>query len=92
LSTKSAVLAAETEIVLLLTYILLTVPGIYDNMKVIPIAFFIIIKGVIMADFNSLKTESYNEKTANIDKMSAFEIVRCINDEDKTVAFAWKKR
>ncbi len=44
-----------------------------------------------MADFNSLKTESCNEKTANIDKMSALEIVRCINDEDKTVAFAVEK-
>jgi N-acetylmuramic acid 6-phosphate etherase len=44
-----------------------------------------------MADFNNLKTESYNEKTANIDKMSALEIVKCINDEDKTVAFAVEK-
>lgn len=44
-----------------------------------------------MADFNSLKTESYNEKTANIDKMSALEIVKCINEEDKTVAFAVEK-
>lgn len=44
-----------------------------------------------MADFSKLKTESYNEKTANIDKMSALEIVKCINDEDKTVAFAVEK-
>ena len=41
-----------------------------------------------MTDFNSLKTESRNLKSANIDKMSALEIARLINEEDKTVAFA----
>lgn len=41
-----------------------------------------------MTDFNSLKTESRNLKSTNIDKMSALEIARLINEEDKTVAFA----
>ena len=36
-----------------------------------------------MTDFNSLKTESRNLKSANIDKMSALEIARLINEEDK---------
>lgn len=44
-----------------------------------------------MSDFNSLKTESVNKSTADIDKMSALEIVKCMNDEDKTVAFAVEK-
>ena len=44
-----------------------------------------------MSEFNKLQTESTNQKTANIDKMSALEIVRCINEEDKTVAFAVEK-
>ncbi len=44
-----------------------------------------------MADFSKLTTESFNEKTKNIDKMSAIDIARCINDEDKTVAFAVEK-
>ena len=41
-----------------------------------------------MTDFNSLKTESRNLKSADIDKMSALEIAQLINEEDKTVAFA----
>ena len=41
-----------------------------------------------MTDFNSLKTESYNKKSADIDKMSALEIAMLINEEDKTVAYA----
>ncbi|PKM63321.1 MAG: N-acetylmuramic acid 6-phosphate etherase [Firmicutes bacterium HGW-Firmicutes-21] len=41
-----------------------------------------------MSEFNKLRTESTNTNTANIDKMSALEIVKCINDEDKTVAHA----
>jgi len=44
-----------------------------------------------MSDYKNLKTESVNTKTANIDKMSAFDIVKCMNDEDKTVAFAVEK-
>ncbi|HAN21750.1 MAG: N-acetylmuramic acid 6-phosphate etherase [Clostridiales bacterium GWF2_36_10] len=44
-----------------------------------------------MTNFNNLQTESINKNTANIDKMSAIEIVKCINDEDKTVAFAVEK-
>lgn len=41
-----------------------------------------------MTDYKSLSTEGVNEKTENIDKMSAAEIVALINAEDKTVAFA----
>ena len=41
-----------------------------------------------MTDFNTLKTESRNLKSADIDKMSAVEIAQLINEEDKTVAFA----
>ena len=44
-----------------------------------------------MTDFNSLKTESYNKKSADIDKMSALEIAMLINEEDKTVAYAVSK-
>ncbi len=41
-----------------------------------------------MANFDKLTTESYNKNTENIDKMSALEIAKAINDEDKKVAFA----
>ena len=41
-----------------------------------------------MSDFSKLTTESFNEKTANIDKMTALEIAQIINEEDKKVAFA----
>ena len=41
-----------------------------------------------MAEYGTLTTESTNLSSENIDKMSALEIVRCINNEDKTVAFA----
>lgn len=44
-----------------------------------------------MANYSQLTTESYNEKTANIDKMSALEIAQIINDEDKKVAYAVEK-
>ncbi len=44
-----------------------------------------------MSQFNELKTESTNKSTENIDKMNALEIVRCINNEDKTVADAVEK-
>lgn len=44
-----------------------------------------------MAEYTSLQTESINKSTADIDKMSALEIVTCINNEDKTVAFAVEK-
>ncbi len=44
-----------------------------------------------MADFTKLTTESFNERTANIDKMDALEIATIINDEDKKVAFAVEK-
>lgn len=44
-----------------------------------------------MAEYSNLTTESINNNTKNIDKMSALEIARCINDEDKTVAFAVEK-
>ncbi len=41
-----------------------------------------------MTDYSRLTTESYNEKTVSIDKMNSIEIAKCINEEDKTVAFA----
>ncbi len=44
-----------------------------------------------MNDYKSFSTESVNEKSKNIDKMSALEIAKTINDEDKTVAFAVEK-
>ena len=37
------------------------------------------------------KTEMRNEKTMCLDKMSALEIVRAMNEEDKTVAYAVEK-
>ncbi|MBQ8375051.1 MAG: N-acetylmuramic acid 6-phosphate etherase [Clostridia bacterium] len=37
------------------------------------------------------RTEQRNEKSMNIDKMSASEIVKLMNDEDKTVAYAVEK-
>ena len=44
-----------------------------------------------MADYSRLATESRNSATENIDKMSSVEIVKIINDEDKTVAYAVEK-
>ena len=41
-----------------------------------------------MTEYSKLTTESYNNKTKNIDKMSAIEIAKTINEEDKKVAFA----
>jgi N-acetylmuramic acid 6-phosphate etherase len=42
-------------------------------------------------DLKKIGTEYRNQKTMNIDKMSTLEIVKTINDEDKTVAFAVEK-
>ena len=36
-------------------------------------------------------TEQRNSKSMNLDKMSSFEAVKLMNDEDKTVAFAVEK-
>lgn len=44
-----------------------------------------------MSEYAKLTTEGYNEKTKNIDKMSAADIARIINEEDKKVAFAVEK-
>jgi hypothetical protein len=44
-----------------------------------------------MAEFHTLTTEQKNLSSLNIDKMSGAEIARCINEEDKTVAFAVEK-
>lgn len=41
-----------------------------------------------MAEYGTLTTESTNLSSAQIDEMSALEIARCINNEDKTVAYA----
>ncbi len=41
-----------------------------------------------MAEYGTLTTESTNLSSQNIDKMNALEIARCINNEDKTVAYA----
>ncbi|MBQ7646249.1 MAG: N-acetylmuramic acid 6-phosphate etherase [Clostridia bacterium] len=43
------------------------------------------------AEYSALQTEGLNEKSRNIDKMSAEEIARLINDEDKTVPYAVEK-
>lgn len=44
-----------------------------------------------MADFSLLTTEKRNLASEQIDSMSALEIAACINNEDKTVAFAVEK-
>lgn len=44
-----------------------------------------------MTEYSKLTTEGFNEKTANIDKMSALEIAQTINEEDKKVAYAVEK-
>lgn len=44
-----------------------------------------------MAEFHTLTTEQKNASSSQIDKMSALEIARCINEEDKTVALAVEK-
>lgn len=44
-----------------------------------------------MADFSTLTTEGRNASTEHIDQMSALEIATCINNEDKTVAYAVEK-
>ena len=44
-----------------------------------------------MNEFSKLTTESINENTKNIDKMSSFEIAEAINAEDKKVAFSVEK-
>ena len=44
-----------------------------------------------MSDYAKLTTEGFNENTVNIDKMSALEIAKTINEEDKRVAFAVEK-
>ena len=41
-----------------------------------------------MAEYGTLATESRNLSSEHIDKMSSLEIARCINNEDKTVAYA----
>ena len=42
-------------------------------------------------DYKSLTTESVNQSSLGIDKMSALEIVTVINNEDKTVPYAIEK-
>lgn len=44
-----------------------------------------------MADFSTLTTEGRNRSSEQIDRMSALEIAKCINEEDKTVAYAVEK-
>ena len=44
-----------------------------------------------MNNYSSLKTEARNEKSKNLDKLSSIEIVKIINDEDKTIAYAVEK-
>ena len=41
-----------------------------------------------MIVLEKLTTESRNENTLNIDKVSTLEMVKIINNEDKKVAFA----
>lgn len=42
-------------------------------------------------DWNTIKTEERNERTANIDACSTVDMIRLINDEDKKVALAVEK-
>lgn len=44
-----------------------------------------------MSEYSGLTTEGFNPDTANIDKMSALEIARTINNEDKKIAYAVEK-
>ncbi len=44
-----------------------------------------------MSEFASLRTESTNQQTKNIDKMDALGIAKAINEQDKTVADAVEK-
>ena len=44
-----------------------------------------------MNSYSELKTEAINENSKELDKLSASEIIRIINDEDKTVAYAVEK-
>lgn len=44
-----------------------------------------------MQNFGNFTTEGRNEFSKHIDKMSPIEIVTCINNEDKTVAYAVEK-
>lgn len=41
-----------------------------------------------MTEWDTIKTEERNERTAQIDMLSTLEMVRLINDEDKKVAYA----
>ncbi len=41
-----------------------------------------------MLDIDKIITEQRNDRTAHIDELSTFDMVRLINDEDKKVAFA----
>lgn len=45
-----------------------------------------------MEEIKYMTTESVNEKSANIDEMTSLELVKLINSEDKTVAFAVEKQ
>lgn len=42
-------------------------------------------------DWNKIKTEERNERTARIDALSTIDMIRLINDEDKKVALAVEK-
>lgn len=42
-------------------------------------------------DWNKIKTEERNERTASIDALSTIDMIRLINDEDKKVALAVEK-
>ena len=44
-----------------------------------------------MADFSKLTTESYNPRTAEIDKMSALEIAKIINRTSSAVKMRLQK-
>lgn len=44
-----------------------------------------------MSEFASLRTESTNQQTKNIDKLDSLGIAKAINDQDKTVADAVEK-
>lgn len=45
----------------------------------------------MQVDLKKISTESRNKNTMNIDQMSTIEMLKAINNEDKTVAFAVEK-
>lgn len=64
-----------------------------DYIQKLDIVTYILCIGVIRmkVDLDKLVTESRNPNTVNIDRVSTVEMLKMINDEDKTVAYAVEK-